>query len=132
MVLVTAYRFASPIFLFLFRLGVLSKDFEMAARQLSLMSLHCLPFYAIIAFSGHEQARAKRVNGAHSGSRRSAWPNRTKIFAKPRSLCAAPSVWPLWGQLTAGLAHELRNPLGTIKASAEMLTKPSIKDPVPK
>jgi signal transduction histidine kinase len=27
--------------------------------------------------------------------------------------------------MTAGLAHELRNPMGTIKASAEMLTKPS-------
>ena len=27
------------------------------------------------------------------------------------------------GQLTAGLAHELRNPLGTVKSSAEMLQK---------
>jgi signal transduction histidine kinase len=31
------------------------------------------------------------------------------------------------GQLTAGLAHELRNPLGTIKASSELLVKPATR-----
>ncbi|MDX2151342.1 MAG: ATP-binding protein [Bryobacteraceae bacterium] len=34
------------------------------------------------------------------------------------------------GQLTAGLAHELRNPLGTIRASAEMLAKSLPNDEV--
>ncbi|MBI4909351.1 MAG: hypothetical protein HY820_37375 [Acidobacteria bacterium] len=34
------------------------------------------------------------------------------------------------GQMSAGLAHELRNPLGTVKASAEMLAR-SVPDGIP-
>ena len=101
-------------------------DFVPSSELLQIMCLRS-SFWAIVGFLVYQQAHAKRqeMQRTQEAAERLAESNK-ELRQAQASLRRSERLAAL-GQLTAGLAHELRNPLGTIKASAEMLTKPSVK-----
>jgi signal transduction histidine kinase len=87
------------------------------ARELSLRIL----FLTVVAYLTHHLAEAGRVEQRKSQAAAEQLELANRSLQQAEEAVRRSERLAALGQLSAGLAHELRNPLGTIRASAEML-----------
>jgi signal transduction histidine kinase len=87
---------------------------ELALRFLSLL---------VISYLTHQLAKAKRDEAWRYQKVAEQLADANENLQKAEAEVRRSERLAALGQLTAGLAHELRNPMGTMKTSAEMLAK---------
>ena len=80
-------------------------------------------FLPVVAFLTHQLAEANRVEARKYQAVAEQLEEANRHLQEAEAAVRRSERLVALGQLTAGLAHELRNPLGTMRASAEMLMK---------